>query len=231
MASLELMTSTYEELNEIPIPKETDSYMPVSHTDLIDAILEETYRKDFILIRSGYKIAKEGNLISGKLIFTGEDPEIDMQIGLINSYDKSRPVKIGLGAEVFICLNGVMCSEMTSVRKHTTFVWRDIKKMIINGVERLYDNYSNVLKIKDVFIDREVSKSDQASLLGELFVTEDIITPVMANIIKREILESDLFPNDNLWSFYNHVTHALKKSHPSEYIDKHVKFHNFMKKL
>ena len=33
---------------------------------------------------------------------------------------------------------------------------------------------------------------------------------------------------DNAWTFYNHVTHALKKSHPRSWMTDQQKFHEFM---
>ena len=33
---------------------------------------------------------------------------------------------------------------------------------------------------------------------------------------------------DNLWSYYNHVTHALKKDHPKNWIETSKDFHNFI---
>jgi len=50
----------------------------------------------------------------------------------------------------------------------------------------------------------------------------------MANIVRQEIISSKLFPEESAWAFYNHITHALKKSHPNEYINKHVGLHKFM---
>ena len=36
------------------------------------------------------------------------------------------------------------------------------------------------------------------------------------------------FDSDNAWSFYNHVTHALKKSHPRKWLSSQQNFHDFM---
>ena len=62
--------------------------------------------------------------MSGKLVFAGEEPGMDMQIGLTNSYDKSKAAVIAMGAEVFICLNGCISAEYSMRRKHTTNVGR-----------------------------------------------------------------------------------------------------------
>jgi hypothetical protein len=33
---------------------------------------------------------------------------------------------------------------------------------------------------------------------------------------------------NNAWTFYNHVTHSFKKSHPRTWMSDQVKFHEFM---
>ena len=33
---------------------------------------------------------------------------------------------------------------------------------------------------------------------------------------------------NNAWTFYNHITHALKRSHPRTWMSDQVKFHEFM---
>ena len=220
--------TTQIELRQVPLPARTDSYTPVPHGVFIDTILEAAYKRDFTLVRDNWNEARNGQVMSGKLVFAGEEPGMDMQIGLANSYDKSKAAVIAMGAEVFICLNGCISAEYSMRRKHTTNVWEDLTNMIEEGTAILYDEYYKILKAKNRFTEIDLNKRAQAELLCRLFVEEEIVTPTMANIVKKEIQESKLFPADNLWSFYNHVTHALKQSHPLEYIDMHVKLHSFV---
>ena len=51
-----------------------------------------------------------------------------------------------------------------------------------------------------------------------------------ANIVKRELIKPSYkaFEDNNLWSFYNHVTNSLREAHPLNYISQHVNFHNFI---
>jgi len=219
---------TLETLRAVPLPEETRSYTPVPHDAFINIVKEKADKEGFRFMREDYRSARYGNLMSGKLIFIGEEPGINMQIGIANSYDKSRVAMIGLGAEVFICLNGCMRGEYEMRRRHTTNIWRDLEEMISDSIKMLHDNYRMIIHQKDRLSGIDFNKRAQAELLGRIFVEEEIVTPTMANIIRKEIVGSTKFPQDNAWSFYNHVTHALKESHPIEYIDRHVDFHQFM---
>jgi hypothetical protein len=219
---------TLEDLRMVSLPQETRSYTPVPHGTFVDIVKEHADKEGFRFMREDYKAARGGDLMSGKLIFIGDEPGINMQIGIANSYDKSRVAMVGLGAEVFICLNGCLSGEYEMRRKHTTNVWRDLEEMISGSIKMLHDNYRMIIHQKDILEQVECNKRAQAELLGRIFVEEEIVTPTMANIIRKEIIGSTKFPQDNAWSFYNHVTHALKESHPIEYIDRHVDFHQFM---
>jgi len=222
------MIVTLNELKNVSLPEETRSYTPVPHGEFINIIREKADKEGFQFVREDYKIAREGDLMSGKLIFIGDEPGINMQIGIVNSYDKSKSAMIGIGAEVFICMNGCLSADYEMRRKHTTNVWRDLEEMISQSVKMLYDNYRMIISAKDRLSDIEFDKRAQAELLGRIFVEEEIVTPTMANIVRKEIIGSTKFLEDTAWSFYNHVTHALKESHPIEYIDRHVSFHNFI---
>ena len=51
------------------------------------------------------------------------------------------------------------------------------------------------------------------------------------SIVKQEIKKPSYdyqADQDNAWAFYNHVTHALKKTHPRSWLSDSQKFHKFM---
>jgi len=219
---------TLEELALVPLPVKTASYTPVPHKEYVNDILEAADKKGFSLVRSNYSSSREGNIMSGRLVFTGDVSGMDMMVGIVNSYDKSKVAMIGIGSQVIICENGLLIADYTMKRKHTTNVWSDLSPMISESIAALYDEYTKATKYRELFSAMSLPKRQQAEMLGRIFVEEEIVTPTMANIVRQEITSSKLFPDDTVWSFYNHVTHGLKQSHPSDYIDRHVEFHKFM---
>jgi hypothetical protein len=66
-------------------------------------------------------------------------------------------------------------------------------------------------------------------LMGVLYL-EGIITSTQVSIVKKEIIEPthEAFKELTLWSFYNHVTFALKESHPTNYFKQHKQFNDFV---
>lgn len=219
---------TLNDLALIPLPVETASYTPVPHKEYVTEILEAADKKGFSLTREYYNASREGNVMCGQLVFTGDVSGMDMMVGIVNSYDKSKVAMIGIGSQVVICENGLLLADYTMKRKHTTNVWSDLSPMISDSIAALHDEYTKATKYRELFSAVSLPKRQQAEMLGRIFVEEEIVTPTMANVIRQEITDSKLFPDDTVWSFYNHVTHALKQSHPREYIDRHVEFHNFI---
>lgn len=217
-----------EDLDKYEYPARTDTYVPILHKDLAELVLEQGDKQCFAVRNTDYSVAKNGNIMRGIFAFIGDDPAMDMQIGIVNSYDKSRTVTIGLGSQVFICQNGMVSADYTMKRKHTGSVEEDIKFMIEESVKKLYDEYRRNIEVRNRLFEIEVSKSKYAELIGRMFIEEDIITSTQLNIVKREFNESKLFPEPTAWSMYNHVNQALKSGHPADYITQHVNLHKFM---
>ena len=164
-----------EDLNKIQSPDKTATYIPILHKDLVELVLEEGDKHGFKIRNTDYSIAKEGNIMRGIFAFIGDDPAMDMQVGILNSYDKSKKVTIGLGSQVFICQNGMVSADYTMKRKHTGNVEDDIKYMIGEGMKNLYDEYRRNIQVRNKLFEIGVSKSKYAELIGRMFIEENII--------------------------------------------------------
>ena len=76
-----------------------------------------------------------------------------------------------------------------------------------------------------------LSKKEQSELVGRLFLDNEIIDASQVSCIKAEMKEPSFDYNadlNNAWTFYNHVTHSFKKSHPRTWMSDQIKFHEFM---
>lgn len=217
-----------EDLDKIQYPTRTDTYIPILHKDFAELVLEVGDKQGFKVRNTNYDVAKNGNVMRGIFAFIGDTPEMDMQVGILNSYDKTKVATIGLGSQVFICQNGMVSADYTMKRKHTGTVEEDIIYMIEESMKNLYDEYRRNILVRERLFTIEVTKSKYAELIGRMFIEENLITSTQLNIVKREFEESKLFPEPTAWSMYNHVNYALKSGHPSDYIDQHIGLHKFM---
>ena len=75
-----------------------------------------------------------------------------------------------------------------------------------------------------------LTKGQQAAIVGQLLIEQDVLTLSQVGIIKREIETPTYTYNstaDSAWTLYNHITLALKDSHPMSYLNDHQKLHSF----
>jgi hypothetical protein len=228
-------TETVKRLeNEIfstPVPAKTESYSPVSHESVFNAILEEADKRGLQIKNKQYWVNKGGLQVTAKynIVVPGDD-EFGMMFAGRNSYDKSMSLGFAAGNNVWICTNGMVSGEITLVRRHTGSIARELEEKIQHTFNHLEENYIKLVNDANKMKEIEMPKSTMAELAGRLFIEEEIVNTTQLNILKNEIIASEAFPDENLWSMYNHVTESFKKSHAYTFIDNHIRLHNFVEK-
>ena len=78
----------------------------------------------------------------------------------------------------------------------------------------------------------QLNPTATAELCGRLLMEHEIITSSQLSIIRQEY-KKPTYPElagDTLWNLYNHTTHALKKTHPYNYLGSHSRLHKFVEK-
>ncbi len=214
-----------------PLPQQTKTYKPVSHKELMDLTLESIYQSGFGLESQHYSTARQGDIATARYVINNvADSEMKLQIAWQNSYDKSASLKFAMGVKIMICSNGCVSGDMGSFKKiHKgdiqTFTPGAITEYIKNGGEAFQQMKRDREHMKTV----DVSSRAQAEVLGRLFFEERVIASKQLNIIKRELNTPthDYGANGSVWELYNHVTFAMKQSHPSDWMQDHIDVHNF----
>ena len=233
--------TTQNYLESQPLPKHGKSYTVISHKQVIDDTKNLLKNSGFTIRKELYRANMNANVAQGIYHIypsqtTDEDISKERELGMMfawtNSYDKSTRFQCAIGAYVMVCNNGMVAGDMMNFkRKHTGSAGHDIKMQLSNQIKNGEVHYSRILKDRDALKSTLLSKTEQAALVGRLFIDEEIITSSQVSIIKKEINKPSydyLTDNDNAWSFYNHVTHALKLSTPRDWLQDSQNFHDFM---
>ena len=114
--------ASLDDLKDVPLPKETKSYKPVSHYDLtmnIRAVAGDMLH-DYHFSNGMYALTKDGNRMFGVHVYQTDEPsDMGLSIGLRNSYDKSMSVGVAIGASIFVCDNLAFTGKIAILRKHT----------------------------------------------------------------------------------------------------------------
>jgi hypothetical protein len=220
------------DLRNAPLPNHGGRYAVVSHGDVIDNVKKELAKAGFSVKTEQYKMTTDGQVAQGLYhLDYASDPDMGMMFAWSNSYNKTMRFKCAIGAHVFICGNGVVRGDMGSYsRKHSGTAFQDVMDQINNQIAHAKEHYNVLLEDKALLKNVILTPRDKGSILGELFANDEILTLTQVGIVKREIDKPTHSYNanvDSAWTMYNHITLALKESHPSSFMKDHQRVHGF----
>jgi len=214
-----------------PVPKETRTYKPVSHKELIDITTESIYQSGFQLGKESYTTARDGDVANGRYTISNvKDDDMQLQIVWQNSYDKTTTLKFAIGVQVFVCQNGMVSGDHGSfAEKHVGGIQEFAPNAITEYIKRAGSAFDKMVQDKEAFKAHKISEERRAELIGRMFAHEKFLQSTQLNIIQRELNRPthDYGATDTLWELYNYTTFAMKEVHPDRWMKDHIKCHNF----
>ena len=224
----------FNELGLIQVPERTETYIPVSHQELVTKIKEAgTKHYGVSPYQENLEVNHRGQQMFGSLTFhhgsSLSGSGMDRSIGFRNSYDKTLPVGVCGGAQVTVCSNLMFVGDIIKMRKHTQNVEEDLDKLIQKLFEDVDNRYELAREDASFMGDIPFSDKQVADYFGQLFVNEGVLNSPQLTKSTKEWFESPVFTGRTLWSAYNACTEALKSAHPSNALEKYTKLHTFTK--
>lgn len=214
-------------------PARTDSYTPIMHSNVISQVRKEIGKAGFIITAEDYRSTNNGQVAIGNYrINYKSDPDIELTASFMNSYNKQFAFRFTIGAMVRVCLNGMFVSDgkfgfFKRVHKGDADILSG--SVISDYLKNADDYWGTLVQAKDELKDKSLNKADKFNLLGQLFFDDKLLTTLQMNIIRKE-MENPSFEygvhSDTAWALYNHVTLALKESHPANWMDDHYAIHD-----
>jgi hypothetical protein len=224
---------TKEYLTSVALPNHAESYTVISHEFIINHTMEQLALHGFTVEKETYRSNSDGSIAQGiYYINYDKDPEIGLMFAWSNSYNKLMRFKCAMGGYVFICMNGIVAGDMGSYgRKHLGTADTETVKAIIEQISNADIYFDRIVADKDTMKKITITERKQAELLGILYAEYELLTNEQISIVKQQMDKPSYDYNceiNSLWAFYNHVTYALKKSHPRDWMDDQRKFHWFV---
>lgn len=213
------------------IPQHSKLYGAISHGEIIDTTRKELSTVGLRIKQEIYKSSIDGQIAQGIYHLThSDDPEIGLMFAWANSYNKTMKFKCASGAHVFVCSNGMISGNLANYsRKHFgKTALADAVHSIQKQLGDAHIHYRNLIATKEALKNIRLSKKDMSSLVGILYADKEILGLSQVGVIKREMDTPSFNYNadkDSAWAFYNHITLALKNSHPFDYITNHQTLH------
>lgn len=220
-----------QQLDLIPLPEPTDSYVPVSHYHLTDKLLNIStdILRDYVLIGEQYAIARQGNQLFALLKFQREEGDMALSIAFRNSYDRSMSLGIAIGATVFVCDNLALQGDIVIMRKHTKNVWNELEDLSISTLYKAGKRFEQIQADSQLLKRQRVQDDDAFALMGMLY-GHGIVSPRQITALKDEWLNTshEEFKPRNMWSFFNATTEALKSCPPVSIMEKHAQAYKML---
>jgi len=224
---------TEDRLRAIPLPTHGGQYAVVPHGTIIDETKQQLISAGFEIEKELYKTSLDGQIAQGVYhLKYGNDADMGLMFAWSNSYNKQQRFKCAAGAQVFICMNGVVSGDMSNFnRKHMgKNAMQDVVASIQNQIANAKTYFDNLVTDKNMLKNIILTPRDKGRILGELFANDEILTLTQVGIVKRELDKPTHTYNadaNSAWTMYNHITYALEESHPGHYIGDHQKVHQY----
>lgn len=214
-----------------PVPPSTDTYTAVPHIDIHNKVLEVLANKGIEINYTQFKSNRSGTQVIATYHLDMGNGEFGGMLAWRNSYDKTRSVAIVSGSSVHICGNGCVMGEMKFLHKHTGTVDEMLKDAIEEQVGKIQFCIDETVQLKQDLDNLTFDITLAGKIIGYLYLT-GVLTTTQLEIVKSE-LEQPTYEygtsEDSMWTLFNHITHALKKSRPSKYFEDHLKVVNHFK--
>ena len=207
------------EVARIDTPNSTDTWRPVPHIDVIEAVTEVVKAHRWDIESERFGLASEGQKMFGVMeISRSSSPQWHRCIGIRNSHDKSLAVGLSAGIVVLVCSNLAFGGTRLINRKHTSRI--DLNELIARAVASLEDDFltteTRCEDLKDAYMkddDEARSCIVRAAELG--VINSSDILPVY-----REYKDPshEEFREPTRWSLLNAFTETVKK-YPTQRVD------------
>ena len=204
-----------DEVARINTPCSTDTWRPVPHIDVIEAVTKVIRAHNWDITDERFGIASEGKKMFGVMeISRSSSPQWHRCIGIRNSHDKSIAVGLSAGIVVLVCSNMAFGGVRLINRKHTSRI--DLNELIDRAVASLEDDFLTTETVcedlKDEFLkddDEARSSIVRAAELG--IINSSDILPVYREYKQPSHEE---FNEPTRWSLLNAFTELIKKYSP-----------------
>jgi len=227
------ITATRDILTRATLPQATKTYTVISHQFIIDKALAALAAKGFEVKEELYKCNETAEIAQG--IFNlnyGTDPDMGMMFAWVNSYDKSTKFKCSIGAHVYISENRILPATMGSwIRKHTGSADQEASAAIDLQIGDADIYFNQLVLDKENMKGIILNTQQQAETMGRLYFEHKLIGTEQMSLIRQEMKKPSFAytaDKDSLWVLYNHISHALKSSHPKLWMDQQRMVHWFL---
>jgi hypothetical protein len=206
--------ATFEELSIPEIPKQTDSYVPVPHNQLVEMVKDELTNANLNVVQESHVLWRNGQRYFGLMQVNHpelHDADSAMIVGVRNSYDKSLPAMITSGNQVFVCDNLAFNGEIVLGRKHTKNIFDDLSNLVKGAMDVLFKHWKIHLSRIQSYKGFDLGDLQAHDLIAKSFLLGAIGKTQIADVIQQWHTPNHMEFNDrNLFRLHSAFTENWK---------------------
>ena len=203
------------EVARIDTPRSTDTWRPVPHIDVIEAVTNVIKAHDWSIEGEKFGLVNEGKRLFGVMeLSSSSSPDWHRCIGIRNSHDKAFAAGISVGIKVLVCSN--LCFGGTTVvrRRHTSGIV--LGELIDRAVASLEDGFLTTESVCEDLKDAYLRDDDEARSCIVRAAELGVINSSDILPVYREYKQPshEEFAEPTRWSLLNSITETIKKYSP-----------------
>ena len=200
-----------EFLRALPVPVGTQTHKPISHIQIVEALVETLGFRHINVTADEYAVTPDGNRMFGLMELDYEFSGVRFAIGIRNAHDKSMRLALTVGYRVFVCSNMMFKGDFSPVLSKHSKNFNLVDALSI-GVDRIQRNFEPLQRTLTDWKANILSPNDARIIIYEAFVEAKIAPPRLLPLVHKHYFEPqhDEFKNATLWSLSNAFTSAFK---------------------
>jgi hypothetical protein len=217
-------------LCHLPVPNATDTFKPIPHHEVVQALVETLGFRHIGVVRDEYASTPDGMKMFGVMDLETGFTGCRFSIGLRNSHDKSMRLAVTCGYRVMVCDNLAFHGDFTPLSAKHSKKFSLVDSIAI-GVDRMQRNFDPMRQQVERWKESQLSDDSAKLLIYRAFIEGELEIPRhLARDVHREYFNPVIpeFAPRTMWSFENAFTAALKTLDPVPFFRATAKLGTFL---
>src|SRR5438093_1747504 len=197
-----------EQLKAIQAPEATETYQPLAHHAIVEALLEALTFRHISVVRDEYAVSEDGMKMFGVLDLESTFDGCRFSIGIRNANDKSMRLAMTVGYRVFVCDNMAFHGDFTPVlAKHTKRF--SLVDAVTVGVDRMQRSFEPMQRQVETWRASRIQDETAKLVIYSAFVEGDLEAPKHLARRVHDLYFNptiDAYAPRTLWSLQNSFT-------------------------
>ncbi len=207
---------TRDQLATILPPEGTDTFRPIAHTHLVNALLETLSFRHINVVKDEYAVSPDGMKLFGVMELETVYNGVRFSLGLRNSNDKSFRLALTVGFRVFCCDNLAFHGDFTPMlAKHSKHF--DLEAALAVGIDKMQRNFKPMTEQIETWRAHQISDDDARRVIYKAFIEDELDAPKhLAREVHRHYFnpQYEEFAPRTTYSLQNAFTSAFKLLDP-----------------